>query len=104
MGAAHKLKELVDEMDKRDIVARMALHKIKWHFNPPTAPHFGCVRDALVKSAKCAIYGILNNAAVTDEEWATAFIGAEALLNPQPLTYQFSDVRDQLPLTPNPFL
>ena len=43
VGAVHKLKELVDEMDKKDIAARMALHKIKWHFNPPAGPHFGGV-------------------------------------------------------------
>ena len=34
----------------------------------------------------------------------TVFSGAESLLNSRPLTYQSSDVRDIVPLTPNHFL
>ena len=34
----------------------------------------------------------------------TAFIGAEALLNSRPLTYQTSNPKDETPLTPNHFL
>ena len=104
VGAMGELKELVDKMDKKDIAARMVLHKIKWHFNPPAGPYFGGVHAALVKSAKRAIYSILNYADVTDEKLATAFIGAEALINSRLLTYQSRDIRDDLPLTLNHFL
>ncbi|XP_067668344.1 uncharacterized protein [Haliotis asinina] len=58
----------------------------------------------MVKSAKKAIFAILGNSAVTDEELMTAFIGAEALINSRPLTYQTAHPRDDVPLTPNHFL
>jgi len=38
----------------------------------------------MIKAARRAILG---NADVNDEELMTAFTGAEALINPQPLTY-----------------
>jgi hypothetical protein len=88
VGAVRELKELVRDMDK-DVVLRSAANKgVRWHFNPPSAPHFGGVFEAMIKSAKRAIYAILSKADVTDEELQTAFTGAEALINSRPLTYQ----------------
>ena len=57
-----------------------------------------------MKSAKRAIYAILSNSDVTDEELMTAFTDAESLINSRPLTYQYSDPKDDVPLTPNHFL
>jgi hypothetical protein len=45
----------------------------------------------MVKSAKQAIYGVLGNNNVTDEELITTFSGAESLINLRPLTYQTAD-------------
>ena len=58
----------------------------------------------MIKAANKAIYGILGNADVNDEELMTVFIGAEALLNFRPLTYQTSNPKDINPLTPNHIL
>ena len=58
----------------------------------------------MIKSAKRAISAILGNAGVNDEELMTAIIGAECLINSQPLTYQTADPSDGVPLTPNLFL
>ena len=41
---------------------------------------------------------------VNDEELITEFARVESLLNSGPLTYQSSDPRDDVPLTPNHFL
>ena len=41
---------------------------------------------------------------MTDEELITVFAGVESLLNSRPLTYQSSDTRDSVPLTPHHFL
>ena len=57
----------------------------------------------MIKSAKRAIHAILGNADINDEELLTAMIGAEALTNSRPLTYQSANPSDDIPLTPNHF-
>ena len=104
IGAARELKELVENLDTSQIQNRTVDKGVKWTFNPPLAPHFGGVHEIMVKAAKKAIYAVLNNADVNDEELSTVFIGAEALLNSRPLTYQSSNPKDSVPLTPNHFL
>ena len=47
---------------------------------------------------------ILGNADITDEELMTAMIGAEALIDSIPLTYQSVNPADDVPLTPSHFL
>ena len=58
----------------------------------------------MIKGAKGAVYAILGNADITDEELMAAFTGAEALLNSRPLTYPSANPEDDIPLTPNHFL
>ena len=58
----------------------------------------------MIKSAKRAIYAVLQDADVNDEELHTTFVGVEDLLNSRPITYQSSHPADELPLTPNHFL
>ena len=77
---------------------------MNWHFNPPLAPHFGGVHETMIKTTKRAIYAILGNADVTDEELITAFTAAEAVINGRPLTYQSASPQDDVTLTPDHFL
>ena len=100
VGANRELKELVQQLHIRKIQVSTANQAIKWHFNPPYAPHFGGVHETMIKAAKQEVYAILGNADVTDEELHTAFVGAEALINSRPLTYQSSNPKDETPLTP----
>lgn len=104
VGANRELKELVSLLDKDNIVQSTANKGVQWHFNPPLAPHFGGVHEIMIKAAKRAIYAIIGNADVTDEELMTAFTGAEGLINSRPLTYQTANAADCVPLTPNHFL
>ena len=99
-----EIRELEQQLDEEKIKDSTSHHGIKWDFNPPSAPHFSGVHEIMVKSAKRAIYAILGNADITDEELHTAITGAEALMNSRPLTYQSSNVADSEPLTPNHFL
>ena len=48
----------------------------------------------MIKSAKKAIYGVIGNSDVTDEELITAVTGVESLLNSRPLTYQSANPQD----------
>lgn len=104
VGAVNELKELVDQLDKERIQRTTANKGIEWKFNPPGGPHFGGVHEIIVKAAKKAIYAVLGNSDITDEELITVVTGAEGLLNSRPLTYQTADIRDDVPLTPNHFL
>ena len=86
------------------LMSQMNSKGVKWNFNPPYASQFGGVFEMMIKAAKRTIMEILSKADVTDEELMTAFIGAEALLNSRPLTYQSANPNDDVPITPNHFL
>lgn len=90
-------------MDKEKLVSTTAHKGIKWHFNPPSSPHFGGIHEIMIKCAKRDIYAILKGADIMDEELQTAFIGAEGLINSRPLSYQSSNPSDNTVLTPNHF-
>ena len=92
------------ELDQDKIQQSTANRGVTWRFNPPGAPHFGGIHEAMIKSAKKAIYGVIGTSDVTDEELITAVTGVESLLNARPLTYQSANPQDIVPLTPNHFL
>ncbi|XP_065190767.1 uncharacterized protein LOC135821699 [Sycon ciliatum] len=100
VGGQRELKELEQEQ----AALQLKYPRVRWHFIPPGAPHFGGVHETMVKAAKKAIHAVLSDASITDEELQTAFCSAESLLNSRPLTIPSVDARDDLPLTPNHFL
>ncbi|XP_033119940.1 uncharacterized protein LOC117119248 isoform X2 [Anneissia japonica] len=104
VGANRELKELIKLLDHKKIQTATVEKGIKWRFIPPLTPHFGGAHESLIKSAKKAIYAILKNADITDEELHSAFVGAEGIMNSRPLTYQTASGKDALLLTPNHFL
>lgn len=71
-------------------------------FNPPGAPNFAGVFESTIKSVKRAIYAVLGQTNVNDEELQTVFTGVGSLLNSRPSTTV--SVNDELVLTPNHFL
>ena len=74
VGANRELKDLLNGLDKDKIVNSTANQGIKWKFNPPLAPHFRGIHESLIKSAKRAIFCILQSADITDEELLSAFV------------------------------
>ena len=60
-GADNELKLLVSQIDEDKLTESAANKGVKWHVNPPLAPHFGGVQEAMIKSAKRAISAILGN-------------------------------------------
>ena len=103
VGANNELEELA-ALGREKIQEKSASYGIQWHFNPPLAPHFSGVHEVMINAAKKAIYAILSNSDVTDEELLSAVVGAEGLINSRPLTYQTANPQDPFPLTPNDFL
>lgn len=104
IGADSKLKEVWKLVDKQKIQEAVNARRVKWSFLPPATPHFGGVHESLIKSAKRAIYAVLKNTDVNDEELHSAFVGAEGILNSRPLTYMSASGKDPTPLTPSHFL
>ena len=74
------------------------LHGITWQFNVPRAPWWGGFFERMVRSVKRCLKKTLGNARVTYEEFETALIEVEGILNARPLTYLYEDLEE--PLTP----
>ena len=104
VAAERLMREAVAALDKAKIKATLADRGVNWHFNPPASPHFGGVFEAIVKSVKRALQTVLHRADITDEEFMTALVHAEAFLNSRPLAIISSDPKDLRPLTPMSFL
>jgi len=75
-----------------------------WHFNPPSAPHFGGLWEAAVKSMKKLLVRTVGVHTLTFEELATVVCRVESVLNSRPLTPLSSEPGDLESLTPGHFL
>ena len=104
VGAVGELKKPVSQFHRRKLENKTAVLGVMWRFNPPGAPHFGGTHEVMVKAAKKATYAVARERDVNNEELITVFAGVESLLNSRSLTYQSSDPRDSVSLTPNHFL
>ncbi|XP_022168866.1 uncharacterized protein LOC111032737 [Myzus persicae] len=80
--------------------AHLAASSIKWHFNPPSAPHFGGLWEARVKSTKSLIFRFIGLHKLTAEEFMTLLTQVEATLNSRPLCALSNDVSNFDALTP----
>ncbi|XP_029347204.1 uncharacterized protein LOC100569539 [Acyrthosiphon pisum] len=78
--------------------------KIQWHFIPPSAPHFGGLWEAAVKSAKRHLLKVISMGLLTYEEMHTLLCRIEAILNSRPISPMSDDPSDLNPLTPAHFL
>ena len=100
-GASKELKEFVRSLDHDAIVDFATTMRIKWHFNPPGAPHMGGVWERLVRSVKEVMTGLVKDHVLTDPQLYTFLTEAENIINSRPLTHISSDVNDMEALTPN---
>lgn len=105
IGADKELKRFMTNHNTNDsISADLASHGIDWHFNPPSAPHFGGLWEAAVKSAKHHLRRVMGSSPVTFEQFITLLAQIEAVLNSRPLGAMSSEPGDLEPLTPGHFL
>ncbi|XP_076246395.1 uncharacterized protein LOC143186596 [Calliopsis andreniformis] len=77
---------------------------IQWRFNPPSAPHFGGMQEAGVKSVKHHLKRTLGEFTPTGEEMQTLLCKIEASLNSRPIAPLSDDPDDYASLTPGHFL
>ncbi|XP_055633682.1 uncharacterized protein LOC129774019 [Toxorhynchites rutilus septentrionalis] len=108
VGARNKLREfmrLLRDKQHSDKISRMCADEgVQWHFNPPSAPHFGGLWEAAVRSAKHHLLRVIGENPVSIEDMTTLLAQVEACLNSRPITPISNDPCDLQPLTPAHFL
>lgn len=103
VGANRQLHALINGPNGQVAIANSRA-ACEWHFNPPSAPHFGGLWEAAVRSAKRLMTRVIGIHVFTYEEFATVLTRIEAVLNSRPLTPVSTDPRDLECLTPGHFL
>jgi len=103
VGADRKLRQLINSSAAQPIITSSKSY-CEWHFNPPSAPHFGGLWEAAVRSAIRLLVRIMGAHIFTYEEFTTVLCRVEAILNSLPLTPESSDPHDLESITPGHFL
>ncbi len=102
LGARNELRKLQTSQARQEIAE--ARHTTRWEFTPPKGPHFGGIYERLIKSVKMALYHVFpGRYGPTADEFRTALVVVEGMVNSRPLTYITADAEVR-PLTPNQFL
>lgn len=105
VGAAKVLRHDLNLIKiEKEAAENLAINGVKWHFNPPGAPHHGGLWEAGVKSTKNHLKRVLGTATLTFEELSTVLTQIEAVLNSRPLHPMTNDPNDLETLTPGHFL
>lgn len=109
VGANTELKRIVkssiQNSDSNSKICYFASAEgIKFHFNPPAAPHQGGLWESAIKSAKYHLHRVIGNSILTLPEFTTLTVKIEAILNSRPLTPLSNDPTDFSALTPGHFL
>ena len=107
-GAASELRAIYRFLDepatKQTLIEFSVSQRIKWHFIPSLAPHFGGIWESAVKSFKTHLRRVTREVRLNFEELSTTLSQIEACLNSRPLT-TLPDAEDAISvLTPGHFL
>ena len=100
IGGERELREAVESMAPQ-LKDQLAEHQIRFHFNPPSAPHFGGTWEREIKCIKTALRVVLNEQTVPEPVLQTMLAEVEGIMNAKPLGYLSSDAMDPEPVTPN---
>lgn len=88
---------------QEEVTLELTRMNMEWQFIPPSAPNFGGLWEAGVKSVKYHLKRTVGDAKLTYEELTTALYQIEACLNSRPLCAMNEDP-NELVLTPAHFL
>ena len=86
VGADKELRKALEDWNQHRIAACLQQKEIDWHFNTPTASHFGGVWERLIRSVRKVLGSIAGQAVFTDESLSTLLVEVENVLNSRPLT------------------
>ena len=102
LGGRNAINEMLSLIEEEEIQKRYP--DIHWWTNCPANPHSGGMFERFIRSAKEALYAIIGDGELNDEELNTAFTITEGLLNTRPISYISEQGKDPEPLTPGHFL
>jgi hypothetical protein len=94
----------IEKLDWEKIAEFSTAQKIRWSFNPPSAPWWGGFWERMVGMVKVLLRRVLGRASLSYEELQTVLCDCEGVINSRPLCYVSEDVEDLIPLTPAMFL
>ncbi|KMQ91466.1 transposon polyprotein [Lasius niger] len=105
-GADRELREMFSAASEfyQECRVQLAADGTEWTFIPPSAPHFGGLWEAGVKSAKHHLRRVLGDQLLTYEELSTLLCQVEACLNSRPLYPMSVDPTDSVAITPGHLL
>lgn len=105
-GADRELREMFGAASDfhQECKELLASDGTEWSFIPPSAPHFGGLWEAGVKSTKHHLRRVLGEQTPTYEELSTLLCQIEACLNSRPLCPMSADPADFAALTPGHLL
>ncbi|XP_008188328.1 uncharacterized protein LOC103310788 [Acyrthosiphon pisum] len=103
VGADKQLQLLINSPEGQRAISETRA-SCQWHFNPPSAPHFGGLWEAAVRSTKRLLIRTMGTHVLTYEEFTTLLTRIEAVLNSRPLTPLTTDPTDLDYLSPGHFL
>ena len=108
VGGKNRLQELFALMKNAEhtekVAKEFADQGIRWIFSPPSAPHFGGLWEAAVRSAKHHLLRVLGEETLSIEDMTTLLVQVEGCMNSRPITQISDDPNDLEPLTPGHFL
>jgi len=104
VAGAKELRKCIKEWSQDKLSDHFTRAEIIWHFNPPTASHFGGVWERLIRSVRLILNKLLRDQVVCDEALLTIMAEVEKTLNDRPLWTPSDDPKDEQPLSPAHFL
>lgn len=97
-------ENLLAQLNWDEILSSSTAQRIKWIFNPPSAPWWGGWWERIIGMVKQLLRRILGKALVSYEEMVTILCDCEWTINSRPITYMNDDIEELIPLTPMMFL
>jgi hypothetical protein len=95
---------LLKKIDWKKIESIGTTERLKWKFNPPSAPWWGGWWERVVGMVKVLLRRILGRASLLYEELSTVMCDVECVINSRPLTHLSGSPKDLVALSPNLFL
>ncbi|TKR62671.1 hypothetical protein L596_026597 [Steinernema carpocapsae] len=101
-------KVLLDLAAKRsengEVLSFMANNGICWHYITPHSPWKGAFYERLIQMVKHAFYKAVGRRILSREELETLLVEIEGVLNSRPLTYQGTDMEEEMVIRPIDFI